>query len=100
MKKILLATLVVGLVSTSASAGWWGSATVETIEYVGSVATIKGKMVGTDAPYSCNLVGADDEAKKALLAIALTAKSSTKTVNLNAVNTPEGCNLWGLRIEL
>lgn len=90
MKKMFLATLVVGLMSTSVMAL---DGTIGLIKAQANGAVVVG-IIKTDlspGPVG-SLVGTDD-AKKAMLAIALTAKSSTANVAMTWGNV-DGVDGW------
>ena len=81
MKKLLLATVVAGLMSTGAFAGWANNTTVN---YVISKAA--GTYVGLKAGTVNFQVKMPDARKKEMTAIALTALSTGKTLNVNSVS--------------
>ena len=80
MKKILFAVLTVGVMSTSAIAG----AFVGTIEKTS--ADLTGNMAiyltHSDGVKSGVLLGADDSARKAMIAMIITAKTSNSIVRM------------------
>lgn len=91
MKKVLLATAVAGLLATSGFAGTLGTVVSINQYTAGTSMTFKNASTGATSA-AITVVGTDD-AKKAMIAIGLTAISSGATIEYSVVQYG---GQWGL----
>jgi hypothetical protein len=86
MKKILLAALAAGLMSTNAMAWWLTDAQVEWIETKSDGNTYVRLIKGTSA-YNYKIADTDAEAKKTMIAVALTGLSTQNNMSAEISGT-------------
>ena len=87
MKKLIVSAIAVGVMSVSAMAGYFENATVDAIKVRadGTVAVVVTAQ-GASVPSLFNMSTATADAKKAMLAALLTAKTTSGKANIRFSN--------------